>query len=147
VRRNPIRIAAAAAAIAATALCASSAQAATTCDPLGDVFCTTTGNSIQLTFTTFTPGALQQNGQITAIAGGVLSPGDPYLPPNPSTAIAQGKLYPGDPYHPYAIGRVYAPTADRSTYLFDGHLVPASDSTAPADSYGFRGMLLPPNPI
>jgi len=151
VRRNPVRIAATAAVIAASALAASSAQAATpTCVPLGDVFGSCpTGQSIQLTFTTFTPDA-PSNGQITAIAGGVALPSDPYVPPNPATAIAQGKLFPTDPTlptDPYAIGRIYAPTADRSTYLFEGHLVPASDNTLPGDPYRFLGVFVPPNPI
>jgi len=136
--------------IAGLALTARSAQAATTpCDPLGDVFCPGTGGAVQLTFTPGTTGA----GQITALATGVAAPADPYIPPNPATAYAQGKLYqgaPGDPYSPgdpYLIGRVYAPTADRPTWLFDGHLVPATDAGFPTDPTRFVGVLLPPSPI
>jgi hypothetical protein len=139
--------------IVGLALIAGTATAATApCDPLGDVFCPGTGGHVQLTFTAFTPGTLG-TGKITALATGVTYPADPYTPPNPSTAYAQGKLYagrPGDPFapsDPYLIGRVYAPTANRPTWLFDGHLVPATDASAPADQYRFVGVLLPPNPI
>jgi hypothetical protein len=136
--------------IAGLALSAGAAQAATTpCDPLGDVFCPGSGGRVQLTFTAFTPGS-PGTGQTTALATGVAEPSDPYLPPNPSTAYAQGKLYPvdsGAPSDPYAIGRVYAPTATRPTWLFDGHRVPATDSGSPTDPYKFVGVLLPPNPI
>jgi hypothetical protein len=145
-----VRGAATVATVAGLALSAGAAQAATTpCDPLGDVFCPGTGGRVQLTFSAFALGPVG-TGQATALATGVALPPSPIVPQNPSTAYAQGKLYPVDPLiptDPYLIGRVYAPTTTRPTWLFDGHLVPASRASSPGDPYRFVGVLLPPNPI
>jgi hypothetical protein len=111
-------------------------------------------NHLQIGFDSFTVasegGGLPDKGQIRATAGGAFIPPNPVLPPSPSAALAEGKLYLQGADDFFAIGKLYPPDPMRPSYLFDGHLVPASippNPVAPPDPITFVGKYWPPVPI
>jgi hypothetical protein len=112
---------------------------------------TAQGQSFQLTFETFTPDCVDvcdTRGQTTALIGGALIPPNPIEPSSPSCKLAEGKLFLPGASDFFAIGRVIPPNPIRPTYLFDGHLVPASGSAPviPPNPIIFRGRLFTPRP-
>jgi hypothetical protein len=62
--------------------------------------------------------------------------------------LAEGKRFLPGSSDFFAIGTVIPPNPIRPTYLFDGHLVPASGSAPviPPNPIIFRGQLFTPNP-